>query len=189
MTATSSRSHAIVSKQPSRRSAIPFAGSRLRRRRPGTQRDRRAAAPARGLLLACLAVFSATVAGGLAWPHLRLPGDTAEAARPVQVTYVIDGDTFVLAGGERVRILNIDTAELPPRSQCDRETALALAAKARLAELLHGGEVVVLRSGGRDRDRYGRQLRRVVVDGEDVGERLVREGLAQRWRGRRGDWC
>lgn len=185
-----------MSKQPSRRSAIPFAGTRPRRRRSGAQRDRGAAASARGLLLACLAVFSATLAGGLAWPHLRGEGGTLrppigadEAARPVRVTYVIDGDTFVLAGGERVRILNIDTAELPPRSQCDRETALALAAKARLAELLHGAEVVVLRSGGRDRDRYGRQLRRVVVDGQDVGDRLIREGLAQRWRGRRGDWC
>lgn len=105
------------------------------------------------------------------------------------MTYVIDGDTFVLAGGERVRILNIDTAELPPRARCDRETALALAAKARLAELLRGSDVVELRSSGRDRDRYGRQLRRVIVDGEDVGDRLLREGLAQRWRGRKADWC
>lgn len=101
---------------------------------------------------------------------------------------VIDGDTFELLGGERVRILNIDTAEMPPRSRCAREEELALAAKQRLGALLRGGELT-LHQGYEDRDVYGRLLRRVEVEGVDVGDTLIAEGLAQPWRGHRATWC
>ncbi|HEY8616166.1 MAG TPA: thermonuclease family protein [Phenylobacterium sp.] len=102
---------------------------------------------------------------------------------------MIDGDTLVLAGGDRVRILNIDTAEMPPRSRCAAEEQLALAAKDRLAELTGRAAKVTLTKAGRERDDYGRLLRRVEVDGRDVGDLLVAEGLAQRWGGRKARWC
>ena len=101
---------------------------------------------------------------------------------------VIDGDTFVIADGEHVRIENIDTAEMPPRALCAEEARPALAAKARLKALLRGGDEVVLAAVDRGRDPYGRLLRRVRIDGRDVGELLVGEGLAQRWRGRKASW-
>ncbi|MGZ3259320.1 MAG: thermonuclease family protein [Croceibacterium sp.] len=41
----------------------------------------------------------------------------------------------------------------------------------------------------RDRDRYGRLLRTVTRGGASVGEELVREGLAEQWKGYRGNWC
>lgn len=102
---------------------------------------------------------------------------------------MIDGDTFVLADGESVRILNIDTAEMPPRAACARERDLAFAAKARLSDLVGRGGRVTLSRQGPDRDRYGRQLRRVSSGGTDVGDQLVREGLAQPWVGRKAKWC
>ena len=34
-----------------------------------------------------------------------------------------------------------------------------------------------------------RLLRVVVRHGQSVGAQLVREGLAEPWRGRRSDWC
>lgn len=130
--------------------------------------------------------------GALLWPlfDLQVPGYRGGIAegQGVQVAWVIDGDTFELSDGERVRILNIDTAEMPPRSQCRAERDLALAAKARLSELIRQGEVTLVREG-RDRDRYDRRLRRVMVDGRDVGDLLIHEGLAQPWRGRKVDWC
>ena len=42
---------------------------------------------------------------------------------------------------------------------------------------------------GRDRDRYGRRLRIVAVDGVSVGETLVGEGLARWYAGGRRSWC
>lgn len=101
---------------------------------------------------------------------------------------VIDGDTVHLPDGERVRVLNIDTPEMPPRAQCDVERDLAFRAQARTQEMMLAGEVK-LYAGLRDRDRYGRQLRRIEVDGRDLGEQLISEGLAKRWTGSKAQWC
>jgi endonuclease YncB( thermonuclease family) len=138
------------------------------------------------LLAGCALVFSGTIVGGLAWPQLR--DHLRPRAGSAWVAHVIDGDTFVLASGERVRILNIDTPEMPPRAHCHEEAKLALAAKARLAQLLSRGGVS-LSSQGEDRDRFGRLLRRAEVGGRDVGDILMQEGLAQPWRGRKALWC
>ena len=59
-------------------------------------------------------------------------------------------------------------------------------AKQRLAELLDGGRIEIVRQGA---DRYGRTLAAIRVDGVDVGDQLVREGLARTWAGRREPWC
>lgn len=140
-----------------------------------------------------LGLFLLVFVGGLLWPVSELPfprpWDRAGEPPPVQVARVIDGDTFELVGGERVRILNIDTAEMPPRSRCVTERKLALAAKVRLAEVIKHGEIITLTREGRDRDRYDRQLRRGRINGQDVGDLLIREGLAQPWRGHKAAWC
>lgn len=96
---------------------------------------------------------------------------------------VIDGDTIDYYG-ERIRILNIDTAEI--KAQCEDELLLAIRAKRRLAELLRA-DFIVERIARRD--RYGRTLATISVNGTDVGEILITEGLARRWDGRRHPWC
>jgi endonuclease YncB( thermonuclease family) len=100
---------------------------------------------------------------------------------------VIDGDTFV-QDGERIRIADIDTPEVHGR--CPYETALAARATRRMRALLAQGpfELHPLPSG-RDRDRYGRQLRIVTRGGRSLGDVLVAEGLARTWSGRREPWC
>ena len=90
---------------------------------------------------------------------------------------IIDGDTIAL-GSERIRILNIDAPE-SFRSHCERELAAGLRAKERLAALVRSGTIEIERRG---EDRYRRTLARVYVGGRDVGEVLVREGLALPWR-------
>lgn len=159
-----------------------------RRRKPPTLRQlmrRQRVKPLR-LVSGCLAAFTVTVVVGLAWPGLDRQWPTSSSA---EVVRVIDGDTFELSDGERVRIANIDTAEMPPRARCALEEHMALKAKARLEDLVRGGNEISLVSTMRDRDRYGRLLRRVRIDGQDVGDKLVEEGLAQRWRGRKAQWC
>jgi endonuclease YncB( thermonuclease family) len=70
--------------------------------------------------------------------------------------------------------------------RCIHETDLARQAKIRLAEILQGRRVEILRQGT---DRYDRTLAAIRVEGRDVGDILVAEGLARTWAGRREPWC
>ena len=54
--------------------------------------------------------------------------------------------------------------------------------------LLNDG-AVALSSIDRDEDVYGRKLREVAVDGSDVGDKLISEGLARAYGGGRRSWC
>lgn len=106
-------------------------------------------------------------------------------ARGERVNCVVDGDS-VWIDGQRVRLLGIDAPEMQARCPAERE--LALRARQRLAEMLSSGSVTT-KSDGPDKDRYGRLLRRVFVEGVEVGPLLVSEGLARIWVGRREPWC
>ena len=89
----------------------------------------------------------------------------------------IDGDTIeVTLNGERetVRYYSIDAPEIDEPGGIE-----ALRANARLIE---GGVVLVPGGDGRDRDVYGRLLRKVyTLDGEWIEETLVEGGYAV-WR-------
>lgn len=99
---------------------------------------------------------------------------------------VVDGDTIYLAGA-KIRIAGIDAPETHDY-RCASELALGEQAAARLRQLVSGG-AVTLSSIDRDHDVYGRLLRNVAVDGQDVGDVLVSEGLARPYAGGRRGWC
>jgi micrococcal nuclease len=107
------------------------------------------------------------------------------AAGP-RVTCVVDGDTFWLEG-EKVRIADINAPETHGAA-CPAEAARGERAKRRLLALLNAGPFSI-EASARDRDRYGRLLRTVTRDGRSIGAQMVAEGLAETWKGRRGDWC
>jgi endonuclease YncB( thermonuclease family) len=100
---------------------------------------------------------------------------------------VIDGDTLRV-GHERYRVENIDAPETGRRAQCPEEIALGQAASAELRRWVAGAHQVEAFPIGR-RDRYGRVVARVAIDGVDLGERLMRLGLAKPWEGRKSDFC
>jgi endonuclease YncB( thermonuclease family) len=100
---------------------------------------------------------------------------------------VIDGDT-VHSAYERYRLLGIDAAEIG-HAQCEAERRLGWLTKRRLEELLQSGPIAFHPDPPVERDKYGRLLIHLLVDGEDVGCVLIREGYARPWRGRREDWC
>jgi len=62
------------------------------------------------------------------------------------------------------------------------------AAKLRLLELLNAGPIILV-DGDRSHDRYGRRLAIATRNGASLGDRLIAEGLAEPWRGRRSSWC
>ncbi len=55
-------------------------------------------------------------------------------------------------------------------------------------QLLNSG-TVSLSSIDRDEDVYGRKLRNASVNGSDVGDTLIGEGLARAYAGGRRSWC
>lgn len=97
---------------------------------------------------------------------------------------VIDGDT-VIVGGQRWRLEGIDAPSIGGRAHCPDENALGMRAKARLEQLLAEGarrsclHVDILDLG----EKYKRKLVRIFVDGVDVRETLISEGLAQIYDG------
>ena len=101
----------------------------------------------------------------------------------IRVTCVHDGDSFIVSR-ERIRIADIDAPEL--NGECPSEKALARRARDRLLDLLNAEPFTLRREG---EDRYGRTLAVVVNSRGSVGDRLVAEGLARTWTGRREGWC
>ncbi len=61
--------------------------------------------------------------------------------------------------------------------------------KRRLEALAGSGDVDLRADLPGQRDRYGRLLVRLIVNGEDAACILIKEGYARPWRGRREDWC
>jgi len=112
------------------------------------------------------------------------PGARAEPG----VCRAIDGDTYVCRG-ERIRVENIDAPELHAR--CAAELDAALAARLFAQHALDGALAIEIRvHTKRPRDRYGRALARVLVDGDDLGELMIEAGLARSYHGeRRRSWC
>jgi len=94
---------------------------------------------------------------------------TIQELETVFVSKVIDGDTIELQTGEKVRLLEINTAEAG--QPCSEE------ATNRLRELVEGKQVS-LEKDVTDKDMYGRLLRYIFVDDLFVNKQMVKEGLA-----------
>lgn len=90
----------------------------------------------------------------------------------------IDGDTL-RCGRERIRLLGIDAPEMPGHCRRGRRCVQGdpFASKAALAAAIKRGPATIERRG---RDRYGRTLARVRVNGVDLSAHMVRTGMAVR---------
>jgi micrococcal nuclease len=98
-------------------------------------------------------------------------GQTGRDRAECVVQRVVDGDTFVCAGGPRVRLLLIDAPELAQRPYGDSARAAARA-------LLPAGTHVRLVTDVQPQDAYGRLLAYVYTDSVFVNREMVRRGMA-----------
>lgn len=98
-------------------------------------------------------------------------GIDGASASAVLVTRVIDGDTIVLATGEKVRYIGIDAPEVRG-NECGQQ-----AATQRNQELVLN-QYVTLVQDVNNQDRYGRLLRYVYVGDTFINQQLVAEGFA-----------
>lgn len=90
---------------------------------------------------------------------------------PTKVVRVIDGDTFEIETGERVRLLGIDAPEMSSKYG---ETS-----KQYLISLVEGMTVDLEPDHiSPDTDVYNRLLRYVYLNGVDINEKMVLDGFA-----------
>ncbi|MEE9528386.1 MAG: thermonuclease family protein [Syntrophobacteria bacterium] len=103
------------------------------------------------------------------------PAADADSLR-VKVHWVDDGDTIVVAGGERVRYLGINTPEVAHKDEPGEP--FGDEAKAFNKKLVQG-HWINLELAEQQRDPYGRLLAYVfLADGTFVNGELVRQGYA-----------
>jgi endonuclease YncB( thermonuclease family) len=92
---------------------------------------------------------------------------------------VRDGDTIVV-NEISYRLKGINTPEISGKCKTNKDYEIDLASKAKdyLTKLLLSGDVHIYEDGY---DRYSRVLADVVVNGENVGDQLIKQGLARKW--------
>ena len=123
-------------------------------------------------------VIVAALLGSVGWGWYT--GGHIPARIPATVIRTVDGDTviarFANGGEEKVRLLGVDTPEVvDPRKpvQCFGHVASAFT-KARLL-----GKRVTLELDAEARDKYGRLLAYVIVDGRRFDDELLKRGYAR----------
>lgn len=88
-----------------------------------------------------------------------------------KVTRVIDGDTFETETGERVRLVGINAPEI--------SDVFGEEAKQHLIDLIEDKTVDLEADHiSSDRDRYGRLLRYVILNSDDINKQMVLDGFA-----------
>jgi micrococcal nuclease len=136
----------------------------------------------------CLALLLATAfalpAGTMAAAGAKSPAKWDAAIVKARVTWVVDGDTISVRLGdvrERIRLIGVDTPET--NDIRDEYKQAAYDARDWLIARLKG-RTVALESDPvvDDRDKHGRLLRYVYLDGENVNLSLVQEGWGWTYR-------
>lgn len=96
-----------------------------------------------------------------------------------------DGDSFA-CGKDEIRVLGIDTPEIIHEQHgIFEDQPMGRKAAAFTNDVLKGAKRIVIVRGAED--RYGRTLAHVIVDGEILGVKLIKKGLAYESIGRYGD--
>ena len=131
-------------------------------------------AAAIGVLLLFIGLVAYSASSALAFTPSQARPESASSIR------VIDGDTVESPYGVTYRLLGFDTPEIFS-AKTPHEYALGMKAKRRLEQIISRGTVKIIESG--KLDKYGRTLATMTVDGRDVAEILIREGLARAYGG------
>ena len=99
-----------------------------------------------------------------------------DSAGPYLVERVVDGDTLLLAGGTRVRLLGVDT----PETKHPRRPVEPLGPEASKFTRAHvEGRKVMLKFDRERRDRYRRVLAYVYLGEWCLNEELIRAGYSR----------
>jgi micrococcal nuclease len=90
---------------------------------------------------------------------------------PNKVTRVIDGDTFEIETGEKVRLIGINAPEI--------SDIFGQEAKQYLSSLIENKIVnLEIDNISKNRDRYNRLLRYAILEGIDINKKMISDGFA-----------
>jgi len=99
--------------------------------------------------------------------YYQITGDVIKETNGGFVSRVIDGDTLVLANGQKLRLLGINTPE--------KSMSFSLEATKFVRELVENKSVDIESHG---LDKYGRTLAYVFSDDKNINKIILQEGLA-----------
>lgn len=91
--------------------------------------------------------------------------------RVVNVTSIIDGDTIYIDYKEKVRFVGINTPEVSESGYQE--------AKSYLEKRLKGKQIYLDVDDKNEKDKYGRTLAVVLIDGENLNKELLCKGYAE----------
>jgi len=105
--------------------------------------------------------------------------------------YCYDGDTcYVTVDGTKtkIRLLELDTPEIS-KPKCDAELQLGLKARDYLNGLIINATTIEFKTDYTE-DYFGRILAHLIVNGEDVSAKIVKNNLGVIYdRNNKQDWC
>ena len=105
--------------------------------------------------------------------------------------FCYDGDTcYVTVDGKKakVRLLELDTPEIS-KPKCDTEVELGIKARDYINNLISNAKIIEFKTDF-TKDYFGRILAYLVVDGEDVSEKIINNNLGVIYdRNNKKDWC
>ena len=91
-------------------------------------------------------------------------------SRCPQVTAVTDGDTIKVLINNEEKKIRLESVDAPEKKQ-----PFGTKAKEALGDLIAGKSVVIKETG---KDRYGRVLAFIEVDGTNVSEEMIKRGMS-----------
>lgn len=145
---------------------------------------RRDAAWLFGPAVALLAIYAVWGVNSTSNDVAQNGGDDVISAVDIRV---IDGDTIEWRG-TNYRLEGFDAPETL-QADCDAEQAMGESAASMLRSLILGANLIEIQIQP-GKDKYGRGIARLLVDNNDVGARLVLQGLARPYDGgARLPWC
>lgn len=112
-----------------------------------------------------------------------------------KVISVYDGDTFTIEATDsithkplKVRIRDIDTAELGWRGKCVEESAMSKNAKDHLEQAILDRTVHLTNLG---KDKYGRLLAEVFINNINIGQKMISDKFAVSYKvtDKKPVWC
>lgn len=110
-------------------------------------------------------------------------GDTLKTNVEI-IPYIVDA---YKAGTPNIRINGIDTPE--KAGKCDKEKKLALKATNFLKQKIKSAKDISIQDISL-KDKYGRILATIFIDGKDIADEMVANGLAKRYDGgKKSNWC
>ena len=89
----------------------------------------------------------------------------------VKVIRIIDGDTFEIENGDKVRMIGIDAPELKDNAGLESKNHLKLLIENKYVSLIEDKK-------NKNKDFFGRLLRYVYIDNTDVNLKMIEDGYA-----------